>query len=224
MSPLRQRPERRHQRGLGFLRLYLDDLDVLHQYLVAHTKEVEISVGNRVADEINDLATANSRLLRDIGFKTETPSIAITLSRSGAKAQTWDADEDGRSLIDDVARLLKDEASALVALRFLWFKVVEVLVGLILLVSSVVLVVRGELFFALMAGSVCVVALLDPALLGSDRYGEGGVIFTAERRDEVRRSKRQRRRELVFALVGTTVGAIVGGIVVYLLTKAAGSP
>lgn len=224
MSPLRQRPERHHERSLGFLRLYLDDLDVLHQYLAAKTKEVEIRAGNRVADEITDLPSANSRLLRDISFETKTPSITVTLARSKAQAETYRADEDGRALLDDVANLLKDEASVSVAFRLLWFRVVELLVGLALLVLSVGLLVRGDLYLAAMAGLACAFALLDPAIMGADRFSKGGVIFTAERRDEVRRSERQRRRELVFALVGTTVGAIVSGIVVYFLTKASGAP
>lgn len=91
---------------LGWMRLTLDDLHDILQYLRKTDKEPVLTAGYAVASEAQALKSATRGELNQVAIRTVDESVSITLWRGKAVAAYPSSDGPAARVVGDVARLL----------------------------------------------------------------------------------------------------------------------
>lgn len=194
-----------YARGLGPLRLYLDDIADLHQLLIPRCGRVVFSARSAVADDAEDLRSATNDELMHIGFTTTEPRLTVWLYRQKAKAAAREDTSEARALVDDIAGLLAPRRSARAFLRAMHMLNAIGLAGLLLL--AVVIFRRpdsigGPIMFAVMCLALYV-------MVASTVRGTGATSIVLRRRHEERTMSSTTRTTVITALVTALVTAPV---------------
>jgi hypothetical protein len=91
---------------LGFVRLYLDDLDDVVRTLSTRGKSIYLMAGGAELDSVNDLRNATSDELAGVVIGLRKPSVLVEVRRRQAFVYAMEQTNKAVSLADDVARLI----------------------------------------------------------------------------------------------------------------------
>lgn len=226
--PDEPKPPSDYRRRLGWLRLYLNDLDDLVRYLRDSTGEVGIKAGDATADEPTDLREARKSELRDVRVVTEDPALTVTLGFDRAQVTTTDTSDKTRGIVDNVVNLLASRrARVTIAARIVALSVVFVwlgAMGLFALLGTLARAVDAN-YTSSFPEDIIAGAVLGPVVgfLGSLGIlvivrGTGRAVIVPERRSENRGISRSTRQSLIVGIVVGVVTAVVTAIATYVLT------
>lgn len=96
-----------HRRGLGRLRLHLDDLDAIYALLSERTAGVSLTTADGVAATPRDLRGDARGEVNYLCIATRNPEIVLTLASTDAFVHTTDQATEAKVLIDDLRELLQ---------------------------------------------------------------------------------------------------------------------
>src|SRR3954451_923836 len=102
---------RSYRRGLGRIKLYLNDLDDLLEYLRRQCKAVSSQAGEATAENPDDLIEATPRELKSVIVTTSEPALRVNLLRRAADVSTTQTSAEARAMVDDVHGLLRRRRS-----------------------------------------------------------------------------------------------------------------
>lgn len=206
--------------GLGAVRLHLNDVEDLVQYLRSTCAQVGIRAGDATADEATDLGEAHPRELRDVVVVTKAPDVLVRLARSTAYASTLDDGERAREAVDAVKRLLSVRRSWLAGWELLRWFAFPLFFALIVTTPLVFYATRNPspdavvtyttsetALLALNAWLLMVLLLLMWASL--ERRRTGGAVIVPRWRGDARGLEEQKRTAWVVSLVGVLLTAVI---------------
>lgn len=216
--PPARKPAVRRRDNLGFVTLYLDDLDALLRALHrAEPNYVSIEAGEAVADEASDVKGLTPSELARLQVVTHGPDVQIRLTRRGASITSEGDDTDTHELHDRALSLLQTHKGG-AGRFFLSQLVVPGWLGWLFVAAGVVtelvaptidswtswLFIGAGLFFAFFPAITN--TRYAATTIGSARL----VLRTRADARETTRDSRQRIAELVLTgILGALVGAVL---------------
>lgn len=213
---------------LGQVRLTLDDLDDVLQYLRKAGKDPILTAGYAVASEAQALKSATRDELNRVAIRTGDESASITLWRGKAVATYDSSDEIAASVVGDVARLLAPRRlPGIVPWLMAVAKGFAVYGAAILVLLGIAVLLRAENIDKVVSaglGPMLLILAGTSVALGSltyfaDGHRSGGA--------KVLPYFRQERREITFSagqawLIGTVTAVLsgaIGAVVTWFLTR-----
>lgn len=212
-----------HRERLGFVRLYLDDLDALLRFIRSHTSGlVVLGAGKATADEAGDLRSATPTELRKVAIVTNEPPTRVSLEFKDASVTTTEDNDAARELVGQIASLLREHrrwAGGSMLRSFGW-TIGGLFYAPLLVLSAVVQIGKGD--GGGWAWIVMVAVLLPMTIFLSvaswvSRKRQGGAVVLPINREEDRSRRTGWRVGIVTAIVGALVGAL-STLVVQALT------
>lgn len=213
-----------HRERVGFVRLYLDDLDALLRFMRSHTSGlVVLGAGKATADEAEDLRSATPAELRSVAILLSEPPMRVMLNQKDASVTTTEDSTAAIELSERVASLLKDHRHG--AFRqwcrsFGWTLAALIVAGIMIL-SSIAQFQRGEGggWSGIIVAAVYVpLGIFLSAVTWRSRSRQGRVTLLPVNREE----DRARRTGWRVGIVTAVVGAIVGSTLTLLVQAIAG--
>lgn len=204
-----------HRERVGFVRLYLDDLDALLRFMRSHTSGlVVLGAGKATADEAGDLRSATPAELRKVAIVTNEPPTHVSLELKDASVTTTEDNDAARELVGQIASLLREHRRWAGGpwLRSFGWAIGGVVYALLLVLSAVVQIGKGD------GGGwawIVMVALLLPMTVflsvasWVSRKRQGGAVVLPINREEDRSRRTGWRVGIVTAIVGALVGSVV---------------
>ncbi|WP_162907098.1 hypothetical protein [Allorhizocola rhizosphaerae] len=194
---------------LGFVRLYLDDLDDIVRSLSERGKPVFLRADDAELDSINDLRNATSKELGGLIIGSRKPRVFVEIRRRQAFVYAMERSDKAISLADDVARL--------VGRRGTRFPVGHQYVLVFVAFSLGVLAFAPTIFWSdvsiIERVGVMAVALLLPVYSVSLYFGvrnRGGA--------KIHRTDRAGRIDIRRSWLQMWIGAVIGALVSLVLT------
>lgn len=208
-------PNQSYERKLGALKLYLDDVEDLVRYLSQKCSRIKLEIGdNGEAETLDDLKgveakelrtfriTANRRSsrFRRLQPKDTSPDILLSLGFSECRALATKGDDESKEIIDNLARLLEPRKRTNPTIVV----IVSYGVGLIFMILAFWLE-RFLLLPVALCGWLFGIFVLFRGITRP--------VLVPDRRREVRSLSRERRSQIVLAVVSGAIG-LLGGVVI----------
>ncbi len=96
---------------LGFIRLYLDDIDDIASILSMRGKSVHLYAGSAKLDSANDLRNTTSDELANLVFESRKPHVRVEICQQRTIVYALEDTSKAISLADDIARLIARRAT-----------------------------------------------------------------------------------------------------------------
>ncbi len=206
--------------ALGPSRLYLDDIQLIHETLAkaanrradslgGEAAEVVITAGEAIADEPSDLRDANSEELARVRIALDSPLISINLKTRWADVSVQTSDSEGRDTAVGIRDYINKKRSIFVGLtngNKMWD--LSILIGSAVAASTLMTLKLSLWPIAVVGLVICSFATYGLNLLLS-YFGGGAVRIYPYERAEVRRLSSETRKQLWIALAGAIIGALI---------------
>lgn len=195
---------------LGFVTLYLDDLEILLSYLRANSADVILSAGSAIADEVDDLKSASSEELKRVAIRTVSPAMTVWLSSSNAEVLTTEQSDKAQKLTTGTAALLREHRGG--GLRSFGRSLITGgFVGLLLMAGAIVGMITSEtssvigLVFLGFGVSIAL-GLATLLWISTKKTGRGRIRLL--RRSEARAAASTLRVQWAIAITAVLVGVL----------------
>lgn len=203
---------------LGFLRLYLDDLDTLLGFLQARAESVTLSAGRATADAAIDLRAATPAELRSVAIQTHGPNTTIWLSSGRAEMRTADDSEASQALVADFVALTASHRGGQAAAYWNvfaavgWIGVLLTGIGAMLLIFQALDAAEDWASTPAVGWGAVVLGLIGAfgltGLVWRDQKRPGGVTIYPRLRSESRETSAKSRTALITGIIVAIVTAV----------------
>ena len=182
--------------------------------MVGRKYQVELSAGDAVAEEVEDLRSSTPKELRRISIKCSRPLVLIHLGPNHARVIGIASSEDAetRQVVGDVARFLRARRAL-----FIWNRaltLVAMIVGVAVLPSFAIIYAIFSPWRLSDTIGTALSVLLCLGVIAADQVWfirrTGGVTTTPEHRKDARLLSRQTKRDIAVALLGALAGGVLG--------------
>ena len=217
-APQARRPVFELDERVGFVKLYLDDLNEFVRVLRARSGQVVLGAGTATADEPDDLKSATTNELAAITIRTIDPMVVIWLQPHRCLVRTAEDSESAKALVVDSAHLLKQHRGGFARAAGMHALGSAIVPALILLLSLLAALLGGTpetaLTFAFGALGVWIVIFV---VSWRETARGGGATLVLQTRANAREANAGSKVLVVATVLATAVGAVMGAVVVFLM-------
>lgn len=206
---------------LGFVRLYLDDLDEFMRFLRARSAHVVLGAGSATADEPEDLKGATSKELAGVTLRTVSPGVQIWLNRDKCTIRTSEDSEAAQALVADSAALLRQHRGG--RAHSFWIDVLRtgILPLVVLAVAWVTTLGIDRDWNAAFAIFVSAIGgwIILFALTWNDARKAGAARLVLHSRSEARELNTTTRNLVLVSVLGAIGGAVISAVITWILNS-----
>ena len=218
---------------LGPARIYLDDVELIYETLLAAAGEnagdskdddaqdykatsIIITAGDARADLPDDLRDARPGEVQRVRIAIKNPAISVDLFRRHAVVSTISSEPDAREVAVGIQNFVNRRRS-LRALYYFWGSAEIAVFSLSLILAALIITVAITLAtaYTLLSFAVIVAVLVVILTAGGNcwfAYRLGAVHLIPRRESEIRKLSDETRKQLMIALLGAIIGGLVTGL------------